>query len=680
MLFSRFLQPKSIAVFGGSEVEEVIRQCDRMGYQGDIWPVHPTKTQVLGRKVFSCISQLPASPDAAYIAVNRHLTVDIVEKLADIGAGGAICYASGFNEAGVEGIELAERLKAVSQDMPVLGPNCYGMLNYVDNAILWPDQQGGRHVDKGVAIITQSSNIALNFTMQQCGLPIAYVVSLGNKLKFDLHDAITEFAKQDSVSAIGLHIEGITDPLAFNQAVKLARELGKPVVAIKAGRSEGAQKMALSHTASLTGSDELMDALFIRCGVARVYSLDAMVEALKVLHLVGPLKGYSISAMAPSGGDASLMADAVEGSKLVFTDLSEKAEKAVRDTVHEIVTISNPFDYHMFDWGNQQRLANTFSAFIGSDFDFSLCLFDYPREDICDTATWQPAEDAFIEAIKRTGKKGAVLATMVDGMSEDKARRLMNAGVVPLRSIDAALAGVRAAAEIGEAWSKPSQDMIQVVNNSLEETSLTLLDEAEGKALLSNYGVPVPKSYVVSTPKDVEAAMENFTTPVVVKVLGVAHKTDVGGVKLNIRGCKEALEAVETMGHLSDRFIIEEMVEGAVAEIIVGVVRDEQFGPYLVIGAGGILVELMKDSCSLLLPTSKKDILQALNGLRSVSLFHGFRGRPKADLDAAADAILSIAHFAQENSESLAELDVNPLIVRAQGEGVCAADALIRKC
>ncbi len=248
-----------------------------------------------------------------------------------------------------------------------------------------------------------------------------------------------------------------------------------------------------------------------------------------------------------------------------------------------------------------------------------------------------------------------------------------------MRSIDAALAGIQAAAQIGEAWSKPCPEMIQVANNSLDEESLTLLDEAEGKALLSTYGVPIPKNYVVSTREEVAAVMENFTTPVVVKVLGVAHKTDVGGVKLNVRNYQEALEAVQSMKHLADRFIIEEMVEGAVAEIIVGVVRDDQFGPYLVIGAGGILVELMKDSCSLLLPTSKEAILQALNGLRSVSLFHGFRGRPKADLDAAADAILNIAHFAQENSQTLAELDVNPLIIRAQGQGVCAADALIRK-
>ncbi|MBW1865106.1 MAG: acetate--CoA ligase family protein, partial [Deltaproteobacteria bacterium] len=213
MSFERLLKPRSIAVFGGAQAQEVIRQSDRMGYKGKIWPVHPKKTEILGRPVYRSVADLPGSPDAAYVGVNRHLTINIVRDLAALDAGGAVCYATGFIEAGDEGSELQEQLLQASGDMPLVGPNCYGILNYLDGAMLWPDQQGGRRVDEGVAIITMSSNVGFNLTMQRRGLPIAYMISLGNKLKFDLHHAI------------------------------------HTIVAIKTGRSDVAKKMVVSHTA-----------------------------------------------------------------------------------------------------------------------------------------------------------------------------------------------------------------------------------------------------------------------------------------------------------------------------------------------------------------------------------------------------------------------------------------------
>jgi acetyl-CoA synthetase len=173
MSIERLLKPRSIAVFGGAQAQEVIRQSDRMGYKGEIWPVHPKKTEILGRTVYRSVEELPESPDAAYVGVNRNLTIDIVRDLAARDAGGAICYATGFSEAGEEGSELEERLLEASGDMPLIGPNCYGLLNYLNGAMLWPDQQGGRRVDEGVAIITMSSNVGFNLTMQRRGLPVA---------------------------------------------------------------------------------------------------------------------------------------------------------------------------------------------------------------------------------------------------------------------------------------------------------------------------------------------------------------------------------------------------------------------------------------------------------------------------------------------------------------------------
>jgi acyl-CoA synthetase (NDP forming) len=676
MSFERLLKPRCIAVFGGAQAQEVIRQSDRMGYKGEIWPVHPKKTEILGRRVYRSVEDLPGSPDAAYVGVNCHLTVDIVRDLAGRDAGGAICYATGFTEAGAEGSELEKRLLNASGDMPLVGPNCYGLLNYLNGAMLWPDQQGGRRVDEGVAIITMSSNVGFNLTMQRRGLPVAYMVSLGNRLKFDLHDAIHTFARHDRVTALGLFVETMPDPKAFQEAVDVARELGKPIVAMKVGRSEVAQKMVVSHTASLAGSDVLASALFERLGVARVDSLEAIIEALKVLHILGPLNGGRIAAMSTSGGDLTLLADGM-GPDLTMPPLSEKVTQRLRATIHERIVAANPFDFQMFDWNDEEQNAKNFSALLSEDFDVALCLLDYPREDLCDQSTWGGAERGFVRAARQTGTKAAVLATFSDTISESVAARLMKEGVAMLAGIDAGLAGIQAAVDVGAAWSRPPSPPLLTRFGQQQDGPVKVLDEAESKDLLARWAVPVPAARVVGSAEEAAAAAEELGCPVVVKALGVAHKTEVGGVRLDLGSADEVSAVVMAMSGLSESYLIEKMVDGVVAELIVGVARDAQFGPYLLIGGGGILVEIMKDSVSLLMPATRERVLQALGQLKCAPLLNGFRGAPPADLNAAADVILAVAGMVENDPSSIIELDINPLMLLAEGQGVVAADALI---
>jgi len=678
MSLERFVKPSSIAVFGGYQAQEVIRQSDRMGYEGEIWPVHPKKDEILGRRVYRSVEDLPASPDAAYVGVNRHLTIDIVRDLAARDAGGAICYATGFTEAGNEGSELEKQLLEASGDMPLVGPNCYGILNYLDGAMLWPDQQGGRRVEEGVAIILMSSNVAFNLSMQRRGLPIAYMMSLGNQLKFKLEDAILMFAREERVTALGLYVEAMSDPKAFEEAVTVARDLGKPIVAIKTGRSDVAQKIVVSHTASLAGSDALVSDLFDRLGVARVDSLEALMEALKVLHVLGPLNGGRVAAMSTSGGDLTLLADAMIGSSLTMPPLSDDVTQRLRELVHERMVAANPLDFQMFDWDNEDRMAATFTPLVSEGFDVSLCLLDYPREDLCDQSTWGGAERGYVRAVHDTGTKGAVLATFSDTISEPVAARLIEQGIAPLAGIDAGLAGVQAAVDVGAAWKRTRCQPLLTCDGLGDDDRVLVLNEAESKALLKACGVPVPPSKVVRSAEEAVAAAEELGYPVVVKALGVAHKTEAGGVRLGLGSADEVSAAVAEMSQLSESFLVEKMVEGAVAELIVGVAVDEQFGPYLLIGGGGILVEMIKDSTSLLLPADRERVNRALEGLQCAPLFHGFRGRPHADLGAAADAIMAIADLVENGTTPIVELDVNPLMVLAEGEGVVAADALIR--
>ena len=255
----RILRPKSIALIGGGFWgDNIIRECRKIGFEGPIWPVHPKRKEINGVPTFSRIEDLPGVPDATFVGVNRYATVEAVATLSKMGAGGVICFASGFSEAAGEladGESLQAELLANAGDMPLIGPNCYGFVNTLDRAALWPDHHGATKVETGVALITQSSNIAMNMSMQRRGLPLAYLVAAGNQAQTTMSEIGIGLLEDPRVTALGLHIEGISDIRGFEQLARRARELGKSIVAIKVGASEQARTATISHTASLAGSD-----------------------------------------------------------------------------------------------------------------------------------------------------------------------------------------------------------------------------------------------------------------------------------------------------------------------------------------------------------------------------------------------------------------------------------------
>jgi len=236
----RLFQPKSIAVFGGGWAENVISQLQKSGYDGEIWPVHPKKSEALGLTCYQSVADLPSAPDASFIGVNRAITPQILSELKDAGAGGAICFASGFAETAAEeaeGTKLQSALLDAAGDMPFLGPNCYGLLNYLDNVCLWPDQHGGAIQTSGVAIIMQSSNIAISLTMQKRSCPIAYMVAAGNQAAVSQAEIALELLDDPRVTAIGVHIEGFVDVDGWHRLAHAAKAAGKPIVALKDRKS-----------------------------------------------------------------------------------------------------------------------------------------------------------------------------------------------------------------------------------------------------------------------------------------------------------------------------------------------------------------------------------------------------------------------------------------------------------
>lgn len=680
----RLLRPKSIAVIGGGFFgANVVDQCLKMGFAGPIWPVHPSKDEIHGVKTFRSVAELPDAPDAAFIAVNRYLTIDAVRDLAARGAGGATCFAAGFLEAGdddADGARLQEELIEAAGDMPVIGPNCYGLINYADGALLWPDQHGGERLapgSRGVAIITQSSNIACNLTMQRRGLPLAFLMTAGNQAQTGLSQMASGLIEDERVSALGLHIEGFDSVAGFERLAARARELGKPIVAMKVGRSEQARLATLSHTASLAGSDVASDAFLKRLGIARADTIPSFLETLKLLHAVGPLAGRRISSMSCSGGEASVMADAAEGRDVFFPPLEAGHAEKVRATLSSLVAIANPLDYHTFIWNDGPAMTKTFQAFTAGDFDLNMLVLDFPRDDRCSDEAWWVAVDAYAGALQANGVPGAVVASMTENLPEEYCAGMLARGVVPLHGIAEAMDAAEAAAFIGETWAKPLPAAICAPESGAAPLAEGTPDEAEAKTLLASHGLKVPRGRTAATPDEAAAAAAALGFPVALKALGIAHKSEAGAVRLNLADEAAVRAAASELAGLGSGLYVEAMIGGSIAELIVGITRDPLFGPVMTVGTGGVLVELLKDSATLLLPASSDEIEEALRGLKLFPLLDGFRGRPKADLKAAIEAISGIAAFALAHAGSIRELDINPLIVCREGEGAWIADALL---
>jgi len=350
----------------------------------------------------------------------------------------------------------------------------------------------------------------------------------------------------------------------------------------------------------------------------------------------------------------------------------------VAATLPELVTISNPLDYHTFSWRNLPALTETFAAMMAAEYDLTMLLLDFPRPDRCDDADWVVSADALVAAAKRTGGWAAVVATLPEAFPEHHALALAAAGIAPLFGLDEALAAIAAAADAGDFMLNAPATFLGCAKATAG--GMRTLSEWEGKRLLAEHGVTVPEGRLATSVDGAVAAAQAIGFPVVVKAVGaeIAHKTEIGAVRLNLKEASGVADAAGALLGFSDPLLVESMVPDAVAELIVGIDRDPTFGLYLVIGSGGILVELVGDRRLLLLPASEDEIRAALGELKAGKLLAGYRGKPAGDLDAAVAAILAIQAFAIANSNRLMELDVNPLIVRPVGSGAVAVDVLIR--
>jgi acyl-CoA synthetase (NDP forming) len=655
----RLLRPRHIAVLGAGWALNVIEQCRKMGFEGPVWPVHPTKAEIGGLKAYASVADLPEAPDATFIGVNRFATIDVVAELAAMGAGGAICFASGWEEAGEAGLQ--DRLVAAAGDMPILGPNCYGVINYLDGALLWPDQHGGVRVEKGVALVSQSSNIVINLGMQQRGLPVAYVACLGNAAVVGLAELTGALLDDPRVTAVGLYIEGIDDAPAFAALAEKARAMGKGVVAIKSGKTELSRTAAASHTASLAGGGAASSAFLRQIGVAEVNTPSELIETLKIFHVHGPQIGTRICSLSCSGGEAGLVADLAAPYGIDFPPVPQATHDRLFAVLGEIPTISNPLDYHTFIWGDGPKTTEVFTAMLEA-YDAGIYIIDSPRADRCDPSGYDPAFKAIVAAQKATGKIALPVASLPENFGEGRVQAMMDQGVSALLGIETALAAIRAAqTPAGSPGWRPA------TASPPRETQM--LSEAEGKTLLARTGVAVPKAVTGANLAGLDVS--ELTPPYALKGLGFTHKTDAGAVRLGLASLDGQAEMPGAQGYL-----VEEMVTGAVAEVLIGLRRDPVYGATLTLGMGGVTAEVLADTVTLVLPVTKAEVLEAARRLRLWPLLDGYRARPKADMGAVADIAVRLGALMLAD-DSLEEIEINPVLVRQAG--AVAVDALIRR-
>ena len=656
---SRLLRPRHIAVLGAGWARNVIEQCAKMGFAGQVWPVHPTKADIGGLRAYARLADLPESPDATFVGVNRHATVDVVAELAGMAAGGAICFASGWTEAGET--DLQARLVAAAGEMPILGPNCYGVINYLDGALLWPDQHGGVRVDRGVALLSQSSNIIINLTMQRRALPVAYVACLGNAAVVGLADLAAALLDDPRVTALGMYVEGIDDAAALAALAGRARAIGKGIVAIKAGKTELSRTAAQSHTASLAGGGAANSAFLRQAGIAEVNTPAELVETLKILHLHGPGLGRRLCSISCSGGEAGLVADLAGPHGIVFPPPTLLQSQRLGEILGPIVAIANPLDYHTFIWGDGPRTTAVFTTMLAG-YDAGICIIDPPRADRCDPSSFQPALESIVAAARATGTPTFPVASLPENFDEGVAVRLMRQGVATLMGLETALAALRAAqTEAGV----PGWQPLPVVAGGDER----LLSEAQGKARVAGMGVVVPHGVVGATLDALDVA--GLTPPYALKGLGFAHKTEAGAVRLGLT----TLDGEDDMAGASG-YLVEEMVTGALAEMLVGLRRDPVLGVTVTLGFGGVTAEVLADTVTLVAPVTAPEIEAGLRRLRLWPLLDGYRGRVRADVAALVAAVLALQAGMMADTR-IEEIEINPLMLRETG--AVAVDVLMKE-
>lgn len=677
--------PRGIAVIGASGDEgrhngRPVANLLRTGYTGGIYPVTAREGDVRGLPSYRSIADVPGPVDLAYILVRADLVEEIVGECADAGVGTIVVCSSGFAEEGDDGKAAQDRIRerAWRGGARVIGPNCIGLISVPENALSCTTLNvTTAQLPGDVAIVSQSGGMAANIfnRAQGDGVGVRAMVSLGNEADVDMADLIDALAADPTTRTILLYVEQLRDIERFRVAARRAHASGTAILALKVGRSDAGVRSAQSHTGAMAGSFEVYRDLMRPLGIQVVDTLDDLVDAARLRQQLPPLRGDRVLVVSPSGGECGYVADIAEAAGLALPDLSPGLRDALSQTMR-FGTPGNPLDLTGQIIGDGELLGNVFGAIAASD-EFDAVIVALPTWGEFDSARLTPT---IVDATRGSGVPMVITAWESHGLTEWRDAFLRDADAVAFSDAGRAVRALAlAAASTGLRVGPAAEDVV-----AAPLPSSATRDEAGAKAFLAECGLPVSGEHTASDHDSARRAAHDLGYPVVLKGLcrGVQHKSDLGLVITRIDdpvALDAALEAIDAAvarnGLALDAYLVARRYDGI--EVIAGAARDPVFGPIMMIGAGGVLAEVLDDRVFLPCPASPEQVRDAIGRLRVGRILAGHRGRA-GDVEALA-ALVADASTIVAAHPDLAEMDLNPILVGSPGEGCVVVDALLTR-
>lgn len=673
------LSPRSIAVIGASPRpdtpgHDTLMQLARIGYAGKVIPVNPKYDDIAGLRCVPNLAALDEAPDHAIIAVNNDIVEAAVGEAAARGVKAATIFASCYLEHD-SGPKLVDRLRAQAQrnDMSIVGANCMGFYNMAHRvAASWfPIEE----LSSGpIAFVSHSGAVFAAFLGLDRRLGYSLAVSAGQELTTTVANYLDYALDLEETRVAALFLETIRDPARFEQALEKARARDVPVVAIKVGRTVQSARLAESHSGAIAGNDAAYQALFDRYGVIRVRDVDELAATAMLLSSPKRYVSGGLAAITDSGGARGLLIDLAEDEKVPFADIGEATRKILSERLDYGLEPVNPLDA----WGSGRDYVGVYrdclSALMADpETGIGMFLFDIGLEDHLSRGF----VEACIEVAGATEKPVFVATNFGKLPRTQLANRLRDAGIPLIDGVGPALRAVRHVRGMKPFGATPEEGEVAGArsaiadrwNKALAQASGGSVDEATGYRLLSDWGMQTLRYEMVDSAQALSEALDGFTLPVVLKtaVPGILHKSDVGGVRVGLPNRAAAEAAYSDMAaRLGSRALLVEMAPKGV-ELIVGGLVDPQFGPIVMIGAGGVMVELFKDVTFVLAPASRDEIRAAIGRLKASAILAGFRGSEAVDLEAVVDAIHSFAQLVADLAESITGIEINPLLATSKG-------------
>lgn len=697
MNLNKLLKPTSVAVIGASEKEgfggDVCRNI--LSYVEDrshVYFIHPKRDSVFGVPCYKSISDVPENVDLMVICTSQKTVIPLLQEGAKKGVGGAVVFASGYGEVGTaEGKQNEAELIAAAKelDIAVMGPNCAGFVNYIDNVQAFAFISAKRDRKGSVGVVSQSGQLCLSM-MDDPGMRFSYNISAGNGKIVQMEDYMDFLVDDEDTKVVSIYIEGVKSADKFAAVLKKAAEKRKPVVILKAGRSAKGGAIAASHTGSLSGSDASFDAVLKKFGAIRVDDLEELIAMSLMLSTMKRMpEKATFASMNLSGGETGICADVGSLNGIEYPDFTEETLKKLKEQLPSYASPNNPLDMTASLSYDADLYAGALRT-VMDDPNIGMVLIGYTLlleiADPCIHYMYKGIE----KVVQEKGgncKPIAMIPFAENTRNPEYQEKLFQIGVPVLPPPVYAFKLLRHLADFIAYEPETKTLELAVGHPKSEETQA--LSEHESKQELKVYGVPVPDEVIVTSKEEAAQFVKNHPGPLVMKVesADILHKSDVGGVKLNVCGPEAAEKAYEEImesvtakrpdAHINGILTVPMLDAGV--EIIIGVNNDPQFGPMIMVGMGGVFVEVFKDVALYPAPLKEEEALEMLKSLKSFKLLNGYRGTEKCDIKALCQTIVAISNYAQANKDVLKELDINPLFVYPEGKGVGVADALIVK-